>query len=83
MGIEIVIGEKNQADLRLGLVQISVAFDESNRGEIFQMCASSNMTVYAIEMTRLEVNCKLVTLQSGSSQLFEYEEDFTMKYKIY
>ena len=61
---------KNRTELRLGLVQILVALDESNEGEIFWMCASSNMAVYTIEMTKLEANGKWVTLQPGSSQLF-------------
>ena len=65
-----MIGE-NQTELRLELVQIKVALDESNKSEIVLMSASSNMAVYAIEMTKFEVNCKLVTLQPGSSQLFE------------
>ena len=72
---EIVIGEKSQIELRLGLVQIPFALDESNGGEIFQMCASSNMVNYAKEMTKLEVNGNLVTLQTGSSQLFSEKED--------
>ena len=65
-----MIGD-NQTELRLELVQIKVALDESNKSEIVLMSASSNMAVYAIEMTKFEVNCKLVTLQPGSSQLFE------------
>ena len=65
MGREITIGEKSQTELRLGLVQIPVAFDESIRGEIFWMYASSKTALYAIEMTKFEVNGKLVTLQSG------------------
>ena len=65
-----MIGERNQTDLRLGLVQFPAALDESNGGEIFWMCVSSNMAVYAIKMTKLEVNGKLVTLQPGSTQLF-------------
>ena len=67
----IVIGENNRTDLRLNLVQIPVALDESNRGEIFWMCALSNMAVYAIKMMKLEVNGKLVTLQPRRSQLFD------------
>ena len=39
------------------------------------------MAIYAIEMTKLEVNGNLVTLQPGSSQLFS-ENDFTMKYEV-
>ena len=61
-------------------MQVSVALDESNGGEIFWICASSNMAVYAIEMTKLLVNGKLVTLQPRSSQLFDEKEDFIMKY---
>ena len=41
------------------MVQILVVLDESNGGEIF--CASSTMVVYAKEMTKLEVNDKIVT----------------------
>ena len=62
-------------------MQIPVALDESNGSEIFWMCASSNMAVYAIEMTKLEVNGKLVTLQPVSSQLFSEKEDFIVKYQ--
>ena len=39
------------------------------------MCASFNMAVYAKEMTKLEVNGKLKTLQPESSQLFSEKED--------
>ena len=42
------------------------------------MCASSNMAVNAIEMTKLEVNGKQETFQPGSSQLFDEKEDFMM-----
>ena len=77
-----MIGEKNQTELRLGLVQIPVALDESNGTEIFWMCASSNMAGYAIEMTKLEIDGKLVTLHPGSSQLFDENEDFIMKYEV-
>ena len=41
--------------MRLGLVQIPVAL-ESNGSKIFWMCASANRAIYAIEMTKLEVN---------------------------
>ena len=50
------IDEKCQTELRLGLVLTPVVLGESNGGELFQMCASSNMAVYTIEMTKLEVN---------------------------
>ena len=63
-------------------MQIPVALDGSNGGEIFCMCASSNIAVYAIKMTNLEVNGKLVTLQPGSSQHFSENEDFMRKYEI-
>ena len=52
--------------MRLGLVQIPIALNENNRDEIFWMCASVHMTIYAIEMTKLEVSGNLVTLQRGS-----------------
>ena len=60
-------------------VQIPVALDESNRGKIFQMFASSNMAIYAMEMTKLEVNDKLVLL--GCSQLFR-KNDVIIKYNV-
>ena len=82
MGREIAISEKGQIQLRLGLVQISVALDESNRSEIFRMCASSNMAAYAIEMTKLEVNGNLVTLQPRSSKFFSENKDFIIKYEV-
>ena len=53
---EIAIGEGSQTELILVLVQIPVALDKTNGDEIFQICASANMTIYAIEMTKLEVN---------------------------
>ena len=46
------------------------------------MCASSYMAVYAIEMTKIEVNGKLATLQPQSSQLFSENKDFIMKYEV-
>ena len=63
-------------------MQILVALDESNGGENFSMCASSNMAVYAIEISKLEVNGNLVMLQPGSSQLFSEKKDFIMKYEV-
>ena len=69
LGREKAIGEKSRTELRLGLVQCSVALDESNGDEIFCFITSSNMAIYAMEMTNLEVNGNLVTLQTGSFQL--------------
>ena len=63
-------------------MQIPIALDESNGGEIFWMCGSSNMAVYAIEMTKLNINGKLVTLQPGSLQLYNEKEDVIMKYEV-
>ena len=81
LGRQIVIGEKSQTELRLGLVQMPVALDESKGGKIFWMCASSSMAIYVIGMTKLEDKGNLVTLQSGSSELFS-ENDVIMKYKV-
>ena len=67
--------------MKLSLVQIPVVLDESNGSEIFWMCASANMAVYAMEMTKLVVNCNLVTLQPGSSKLFN-ENYLVMKYEV-
>ena len=63
-------------------MQIPVALGESNGGEIFWMYVSSNMAIYAIEMTRLEINGNLITLQPMSSQLFSEKDDFIMKYEV-
>ena len=81
LGRKIAIIESRHTEFRLGLVQIPVAPDEWNGGEIFWMCASSNMAIYAIDMTKLEVNGNLVTLQPGSSQLFS-KNDFIVKYEV-
>ena len=62
-------------------MQIPVALDETNGDEIFCVCASANMAIFAIEMTKLEINGDLVMLQPGSSQLFS-EKDLTMKYEV-
>ena len=56
LGTEIAIGEGSQTELRLGMVKIPNVLDETNGGEIFQMCTSANMAIYVIEMTKLEVN---------------------------
>ena len=61
-------------------MKVSIALDESNGDEVFQMCASSNMSLYAIEMTKLEVNGNLVMLQTEKTQLFSKKDDFIMKY---
>ena len=50
---EIAMDKGSQTELRLGMVQTPVALDESNEGEIFWMCASVNMAIYVIEMTKL------------------------------
>ena len=62
-------------------MQIPVAFDESNGGEIFWMHTSFNMAIYAIEMIRLEINGNLVILQPVNFQLFS-EKDVITKYKV-
>ena len=45
------------------------------------MCASANMAICAIEMTKLEVNGNLVMLQPRSSQHFSDNDDFIIKYE--
>ena len=82
LGREMAISERRQTDVRLGLVQIQVALDQSNGGEIFWMCALFNMTIYAMKMTKLEVNGNMVMLQPGSSQHFCEKDDFIMKYEF-
>ena len=78
---ETAFDEKSRTKLRLTLVQIEVALDELNGGEIFWTNASSNIAVYVIEMTKHEVNGKLVILWPGSSQLFS-KNDLIMKYEV-
>ena len=56
LGRKIAIGGGSQTELKLGRVQISVKLDDTNGGEIFWMCASVNMAIYAREVTKLEVN---------------------------
>ena len=67
---EKAIDEGSRTVLTLDLVQIQVALDETNRGEISLMCVLANMAIYAIEMTKLEIKGNLGTLGQGSSQLF-------------
>ena len=67
---EIEIGEGIQAELRLGLMQILVVLDQTTGSEIYWMFISSNMAIYAIEMTKLEVSGYLVALKQRSFQLF-------------
>ena len=62
-------------------MQVPIALDDNNGGELFWMCTSADMTTYTIEMTKLEVNCNLVTLQPGSFQLFS-ENDLIMRYEV-
>jgi hypothetical protein len=57
---EIAINERSQTELRQGLVQSSATLDESNGGELLLIHAISNMAIYAIVMTKLEINDKLV-----------------------
>ena len=49
--------------MRLGLVQIPVALDQTNISEMFRMCASANMAIYAMKVTKLEVNDNLAAYQ--------------------
>ena len=51
-------------------MQTPVELDESKGGEIFLMCASANMAIYAIDITKLEVN--------GNFVMFHH---FIMKYE--
>ena len=46
-------------------MEIPVALDEINGSEIYWICASMDMAIYAIEMTKLEVNCNLVAFEPG------------------
>ena len=48
--------------MRLGLVQIPVAIDKINGGEILRTCISADMAIYAIKITKLEVNGNLFIL---------------------
>ena len=46
------------------------------------ICASTNMAIYAIEMTKLDFNGNLVTLQPGSSPNFS-ENDLFNTYVVH
>ena len=81
LGRERVIVKRGQTELRLGIVKIPVPLDESNGSGIFWIYALSNMTVCAIEITKLEVNVKLVTLQPRCSHFFSENKGFVMKYE--
>ena len=63
--------------MRPALVQDPVVIDETNGGELFQLCASASMFIYAIKKTKLEVNGNLVTLQPDGSQLLSKNDLFT------
>ena len=73
--------------MRLGLVQIPVALDETNGDEIVWMCASANMAIYAIEITMLEVSGSFVTLQQGalnsSMEMISSPNVWFMKFRIH
>ena len=70
-----------QSWAEIGPSQIPVAFDKTNGDEVFRICALANMAIYAIEMTKLEVNGNLVALQPDDSQLFR-ESDVITKYEV-
>ena len=46
------------------------------------MCVTANMAIYAKEMTKIEVNGNLVTLQTENFQLFIEKDDFIMKDEV-
>ena len=58
---ETAMGEGEKTEMMLGLMKAQVVLDCINGGEIFWMCASANMAIYAIEITKLEVNGYIVT----------------------
>ena len=66
-----------RTELRLDMEQVSVALDCITVREIFRICVSVNMDIYAIEMTKLEVGGNLVASQRGSSQLFSEKNVIT------
>ena len=76
----IINREKVRTEFRLSLVQISVALDETNGGEIFRMCTSVKIDIHAIEMTYLE-GVNLVALQPSCSQMFN-ENNVITKHEI-
>ena len=47
-------------ELRQGLVQVPVALDRTNGGELFSMGEFASMAIYAIKMPELEVNDNLL-----------------------
>ena len=62
-------------------MQVPAVFDGTNGGEIFWVCVSINMTSYAIEKMKLEVNDNLVSLEPGSSHLFS-ENDVNINNEV-
>ena len=74
---KITVGERRKTELRLGLVQIPVALDATFVGEIFWMCASANMAINVIEMTKLEINCNLIALQPNVIMNYETNKILT------
>ena len=68
-------------ELRQGLVQVPVALDRTNGGELFSMGEFASMAIYAIKMPKLEVNDNLVALQQGRSQLCS-ENIIIIKYDV-
>ena len=67
--------------MRLGLVQVPLALDGNNCGKIFWMCASAHMAIYAIVITKFEINGNLVALEPGSPNLFG-ENYVIMNYEV-
>ena len=60
--IKIAVGEREIGQHSdWALCKLQFAPDETNKGEIFQMCESANMAIYAIDMMKFEANDNLVT----------------------
>ena len=81
LGRELSVSVKARIKFRLGLVQISIKVDKTSEGEIFRICASVNIAIKKIEMTKLEINENVAALQPGSSHFFSDDDDIT-KYEV-
>ena len=82
MGQKKAIGGGSRTELRMALVQIHVALDDTNGVNKFSGCVlPPTWLICHIEVMKLEVNHNLIALCSGSSQLSS-ENDVNTEYEV-
>ena len=69
--------ESTIIEYRRGLVVIPVALYRTNGGEVFRIFVSVSGAIFAIEMTKFEVNGNLIALQQDRIQLFSKNDAIT------